>query len=325
MKSNLLFAVTVATLGASVAAAAATAPDSYPARPIRLIVPFSPSGSVDIIGRMVGAGLTTRLGQQVVIDNRTGASGNIGTDIAAHANSDGYTLLIHTIPFVANTFMYRKLPYSVTRDFDAVALISSSPSLLAVNPKVAARSPRDLLELARAKPGALNYATAGPGTNPHIAGELFNYLGKVNLVAVHFRGGGPGLIATIAGDVEVTFSNFSSTIPHVRSKRLRGLGVSSLQRVATMPELPTIAESALPGYEFVAWHAIVAPKGTPKQVIRRLNSVIKVVLAEPDVKKRFSDRGLTIIASTPEELSAHLARELKKWGPVIKERGMRRN
>lgn len=325
MKTSFIAATAIAISVLAGQNTATGAPETYPARPIRLIVPFSPSGSVDIIGRMVGSGLTARLAQQVVIDNRTGASGNIGTDIAAHANPDGYTLLIHTIPFVVNTFMYRKLPYSVTRDFDAVALISSSPSLLAVNPKVTARSPRDLLELARARPGALNYATAGPGTNPHIAGELFNYLGKVNIVAVHFRGGGPGLIATISGDVEVTFSNFSSTIPHVRSKRLRGLGVSSLQRVATMPELPTIAESALPGYEFVAWHAMMAPKGTPKPVIRRLNQEIRAVLAEPGVKQRFADRGLTIIASTPDELSAHLVQEMKKWGPVVKERGMRRN
>jgi len=325
MKSAVLFAasITLTALGADVAAAAAS--ESFPSRPIRLIVPFSPSGSVDIIARLVGNGLTARLGQQVVVDNRSGASGNIGTEIAARATADGYTLLMHTIPFVANMFMYRRLPYNVVRDFDPVVLVSSSPSLLAVNPRIAARSPRELLDLARARPGGLNYATAGPGTNPHIAGELFNYLGKVNIVAVHFRGGGPGLIATIAGDVDVTFSNFSSTIPHVRSGRLRGLGVSSLERISTMPELPTIAESALPGYEFVAWHAMVAPKGTPKAVIRRLNREIREVLAGPAVARRFADRGLRIIASTPEELSEHLARELKKWGPVIKERGMRRD
>lgn len=297
--------------------------EQYPARPVRLVVPFSPGGSVDTIARMLGAGLAESLGQQIIVDNRSGASGSIGTELVARAAPDGYTLLLHTIPFVANTFLYRSLSYDVLKDFEPVVLVASSPSLLAVHPSLPVRSVRDLLNLARTRPGALNYATAGPASNPHIAGELFNYLGKVNLLAVHFKGGGPGLIATISGEVGIGFSNFSSTIGHVKSGKLRGIGVSSLKRVSSMPELPTIAESGLPGYEFVAWFGMVAPKGTPAAAVGILNRRIREVLSKPEYVKRFGDRGLEIIASSQMEFSAHLQSELGKWGRVIRERGMR--
>jgi tripartite-type tricarboxylate transporter receptor subunit TctC len=297
--------------------------EQYPSRPLRLIVPFSPGGSVDTIARMLGAGLAESLGQQIIVDNRSGASGSIGTELAARSAPDGYTLLLHTIPFVANTYLYRSLPYDVLRDFEPVVLVSSSPSLLAVHPSLPVHSVRDLLKLARTRPGALNYATAGAASNPHIAGELFNYLGKVNLLAVHFKGGGPGLIATISGEVGIGFSNFSSTIGFVKGGKLRGIGVSSPKRVSSMPELPTIAESGLPGYEFVAWFGMVAPKGTPSAVIGLLNRKIKDVLSKPEYVKRFGDRGLEIIASSQEAFAAHLKSELSKWGRVMKERGMR--
>lgn len=297
--------------------------EQYPSRPLRLIVPFSPGGSVDTIARMLGAGLAESLGQQIIVDNRSGASGSIGTELAARSAPDGYTLLLHTIPFVANTYLYRSLPYDVLRDFEPVVLVSSSPSLLAVHPSLPVHSVRDLLKLARTRPGALNYATAGAASNPHIAGELFNYLGKVNLLAVHFKGGGPGLIATVSGEVGIGFSNFSSTIGFVKGGKLRGIGVSSPKRVSSMPELPTIAESGLPGYEFVAWFGMVAPKGTPSAVIGLLNRKIKDVLSKPEYVKRFGDRGLEIIASSQEAFAAHLKSELSKWGRVMKERGMR--
>ena len=202
-------------------------------------------------------------------------------------------------------------------------LVSSSPSLLAVHPSLPARSVKELLALARAKPGAMNYGTAGAATNPHIAGELFNYLGKVNIVAVHFKGGGPALVAAMSGEVGIAFSNFAETSEFVRSGRLRGLGVSSAKRVAAMPELPTIAESGLPGYEFTTWNGLWAPKNTPRAVVMLLNDRLKKTMAAPDQMKRFQDRGLEVIASTPEEFAAHLQAEYRKWGKVIRERGMK--
>src|SRR5512146_1214350 len=235
---------------------------NYPRKPVRIIVPFPPGGSVDYIARLIATPLSKSLGQQVIVENRSGASGNIGAELAAHAAPDGYTLMVHTIPFVANVFLYRRMPYDVLNDFVPISLLSSSPSLLAVHPSVPAHSVRELLQLAKSQPGALNYATAGPGTNPHIAGELFNYLGKVNIVAVHFKGGGPGLIANISGEVGISFSNISEASVYVKAKRLRALGVTSAKRSPAAPEIPTIAESGLPGYEFVTWHGLLAPKGT---------------------------------------------------------------
>jgi tripartite-type tricarboxylate transporter receptor subunit TctC len=288
-----------------------------------MVSPFPPGGSVDLVARLVAAKVTENLGQQMLVENRSGASGNIGTEIVARSAPDGYTLLINTIPFVANAFLYGKLPYDPLKDFAPVMLISSSQTLLAVHPSLPVRSVRELLALARAKPGQLNYASAGPATNPHIAGELFNLLGKVNIVVVHFKGGGPGLIATVSGEVPIAFTNFSETSALAKAGRLRALGVSGAKRVAAMPEVPTIAEAGLPGYEFSTWHGVLAPAATPKAVIAVLNDRLKKAMTAPDQVKRFEERGLDIIASTPEEFSAHLQSEYKKWGRVIRERGMK--
>jgi tripartite-type tricarboxylate transporter receptor subunit TctC len=295
---------------------------TYPERPVRIISPFPAGGSVDLVARLVAVKLTETLGQQVVVENRSGASGNIGTEVVARAAPDGYTLLVNTIPLVANGFLYSKLPYDALADFAPIMQISSSPSMLAVHPSLPARSVKDLLALARAKPGQLNYGSAGPATNPHIAGELFNYLGKVNIVTVHFKGGGPALIAAMSGEVGIVFTNFAETAEHARSGRLRALGVSGVKRVVTMPDVPTIAEG-LPGYEFTTWHGMLAPVKTPRAVVTLLSDRLKKAMAAPDQQKRFADRGLDIVASTPEEFAAHLAAEQKKWGRVIKERGMR--
>ena len=295
----------------------------YPSKPIRIISPFPPGGSVDTVARLVGIEITKPLGQQIVVDNRSGASGNIGTELAKNAPPDGYTLLLNTLPLVTNQFLYSKVPYDPLTDFAPISLISSSPSLLTVHPSLPARSVSELLALARSKPGGLNYASAGPATNPHIAGELFNLLGKVNIVVIHFKGGGPGLTATISGETEVTFSNISETTPLVLAKRLRALGVTSLKRAAVLRDVPTIAEAGLPGYEFVTWHALVAPRATPPAVVATLSDKVRTTLRSPETTQRFADRGLDVVASTSEELSAHLKSEVQKWGRVIRERGMR--
>ena len=304
-------------------ACAAAGAQEYPARPVRLVSPFPPGGSVDLVARLVAVKVGENLGQQVVVENRSGASGNIGTEIVARAAPDGYTLLINTTPFVTNAFLYSKLPYDPLTDFAPVMLVSWSQTLLAVHPSMPVRSVRELLALAKSRPGGLNYASAGPATNPHIAGELFNLLGKVDIVAVHFKGGGPGLIATVSGEVGIAFTNFSETSALVKAGRLRALGVSGTKRVPAMPEIPTIAEAGLPGYEFTAWHGIWAPKGTPRAIVGTLNERLRKTMSAPDQVKRFEERGLDIIASTPEEFAAHLQSEYKKWGRVIRERGMK--
>ena len=295
---------------------------SYPSKPIRIIAPFPPGGSVDAVARLLGAELAKPLGQQIVIDNRSGASGNIGMELAKNAPPDGYTLVLNTMPLVTNQFLYTKVPYDPIADFAPISLLSSSPNVMTVHPSLPVKSVRELLALAKARPGALNYASAGPATNPHIAGELFNYLGKVNLVVIHFKGGGPGLTATISGETQVTFSNISETTGLVKAKRLRPLGVTSLTRAAVMPDVPTIAET-LPGYEFVTWHALLAPRGTPPAIVATLSERVRATVRAPAMAQKLADRGLDVIGSTSDELAAHLKSEVAKWGRVIKERGMK--
>ena len=296
---------------------------TYPDRPVRIISPFPAGGSVDFVARLVAAKVPEFLGQQMVVENRSGASGNIGTEIVARSAPDGYTLLVNTTPLVSNAFLYKKLPYDPINDFAPVMLISSSQSILAVHPSLPVQSVKALLALARAKPGQLNYGSAGPATNPHISGELFNYLGKVNIVVVHYKGGGPALIAAMSGEVGIVFANFAETSGHVKAGKLRALGVTSAKRAATLPDVPTIAEAGLPGYEFTTWHGILAPKGTPRAIVALLNDRLKKSLAAPDQAKRFQDHGLDVIASTPEEFATFLAAEYNRWGRVIRERGMR--
>ncbi|HSQ02957.1 MAG TPA: tripartite tricarboxylate transporter substrate binding protein [Burkholderiales bacterium] len=296
---------------------------TYPAKQIRWIVPFPPGGSVDILARLVSVKLSQDLGQQVIVENRAGASGNIGTEIVARAAPDGYTIGSNTVPFVANTFLYSRVPYDVLSDFAPVSMMASTGSVLAVHPSVPVHSVRQLLDLARAKPGALNYGSAGVGSNPHIAGELFNYLGKVNLTVVHFKGGAPAVLAAISGETEVAITSVVETAAHVVAGRLRALGVTGTKRFAPLPNVPTIAEAGLPGYEFNAWHIMLAPRGTPGAVVARLNEEVKRILRAPGESRQYEERGLDVIADSPEECATYLRNEVNKWGKVIKERGMR--
>jgi tripartite-type tricarboxylate transporter receptor subunit TctC len=318
---EIISRLAVLAVAMAVPAAACAQTDNYPGKPIRLVTPFPPGGSVDIVGRLVGAKLSQVIGQQVIIDNRSGASGVIGTELVARAAPDGYTLLINTLPFVTNGFMLKRVPYDVVNDFAPVSLLSSSPSVLAVHPSVPAHSVRELIQIAKSRPGTLNYGGSGVGTNPHIAGELFNLLAKVNLVVVQFKGGGPSLVATLSGEITVAISGISEMIPLIEAKRLRALGVTSLKRSAALPDLPPIAET-VPGYEFITWHGILAPKGTPPAAVAMLNQKITQALRDPEFARQFQQKGFDIIASTPEQFAAHLKSELAKWGRVIKERNM---
>ena len=299
------------------------AAQSYPSKPIRLLVPFPPGGSVDLVARLSSSKLSESLGQPIVIDNRSGASGNIAAELVARAAPDGYTLMVHTIPLVVNVFLYSRVPYDVLNDFVPVSLLSASVSVLAVHPSLPVHSVRELLELAKSKRGALNYASAGVGTNSHIAGELFNYMGKVNIVAVQFKGGGPALIATMSGEIGVAVTNLAETSAYVKAGRLRALGISSIKRSAVLPDVPTIAEAGLPGYESITWHGMLAPKGTSRAIAALLSEKLRQTMRAPDQVKIFEQRGLDVIASSPEEFSAHLKQELEKWGRVIKQRGMK--
>ena len=316
--------------GLALAAAAAALPaaaQSYPSKAIRLVSPFPPGGSVDVVGRLLAAKLSESIGQQMVVDNRSGASGVIGTEVVMSSPPDGYTLLINTIPFVSNQFLMPRAPYDPLRDFVSISLVASSPSFVTVHPSLPVRSIQELIALAKSKPGQLYYSAAGVGTNPHIAGELFNLLADVNIVAVQFKGGGPADTAVIAGEVGVTFGNISQEIGYVKAGRMRALAVTSAKRNPAMPELPTVAEAApegpLRGYEFDTWFVVAAPKGTPRAIVDTLNSHIRKALTAPDQVKFYEERGLTVIASTPEEAAAHLEKEQKKWGRVIKERGIK--
>jgi tripartite-type tricarboxylate transporter receptor subunit TctC len=296
---------------------------SYPSRPVRLVVPFPPGGSVDVVARALTPKLSERMGQQVVIENRSGASGIIGTEVVAHSKADGYTLLINTIPLVTNSYLYKEVPYDPFADFLPVSWLCSSPGTLVINPSLPARSVRELLDLAKSRPGALNYSAAGAGTNPHLTGELFNYLGKVDIVAIQYKGGGPSLLAALSGEVGISYPNISEAIPHAKTGKLIVLGVGSAKRSAALPDVPTIAEAGLPGYEFVTWHGVLAPRGTPPEIVALLNSRIRDTLTASEQARFFEQMGFEVVASTPEEFAAQLRRESEKWGKVIKERHIR--
>lgn len=318
MKDHTLTFLLVALSCANAAAQS----DNYPAKPVRIIAPFPPGGSVDTVARLIATRLAESYGQQFVIDNRSGASGSIGMEIAANAPGDGYTLVVNTLPLVTNQFIYKKAPYDALRDFVAISLLTGTGSVLVVHPSIPAKTVGELLQLAKTRGGSLNYGTAGVGTNPHIAAELFNYLGKINITAVHFKGGGPAMIATLSGEISMGISTVPSLLGYVRAGRLRALGVTTEKRVPQMPEVPTIAQT-LPGYEFSTWQGILAPRNTPRAIVDSLNARIKKSLTTPDTAKRFSDAGFDVIASTPDEFAAYLKKETEKWGRVFRERGIK--
>ena len=317
--------MTICRFGVALAALAAlpALAQNYPTRTIRMISPFPPGGSVDVVGRLIAGKLSQNIGQQVIVDNRAGASGNIGMELAARAAPDGYTLVINTLPLVTNQFLMSRVPYDPVKDFAPISHVTSSPSLVTVHPSLPAKSVKELIALAKAQPGKLNYSAAGVGTNPHIAGELFNLLAGTDIMAVQFKGGGPADTATIAGEVPITFGNISQQIGYIKAGRLRALAVTSAKRSSLLPELPTVAEAGLPGYEFVTWHGILAPKGTPAEIVTYLNEQIRKVLTAPDQAQQWKERGLDVVASTPEQFAAHIEQEQKKWGRVIKERGIK--
>ena len=295
---------------------------TYPSKPVRLIIPFPPGGSNDVVGRAIGQQLGDRLGQGVVIDNRGGAGGIIGTEQAAKSAADGYTLLLISVAF-PTSIAFNRLPQDIMKSFDPVAMLGSGPALLVVPANAPANSVGDLLNLLRQKPGALNAAAAGIGSFQHMATELFRLQSKTNFVIVQYKGGGPALTDTIAGQVQFNLGSLVQMMPHVRSGKLKALGVSGAKRNAAMPEVPTIAEAGVPGFEVSNWWGILAPVGTPQPVLERLYKEINVILDSPETRKRFELEGAEVIRMKPAEMTAFVAQETEKWTRVVKEAGIK--
>ncbi|MBX9812524.1 MAG: tripartite tricarboxylate transporter substrate binding protein [Burkholderiales bacterium] len=311
----------VKTLGlllASFTAVAAAA--TYPDKPVRLIVPFPPGGSNDIVGRLIGAQLTERLGQQVVIDNRGGAGGMIGTEIAANSQPDGYTLLIISVAYAYNPSIFKsKLKFDPAKSFTPVALLGTGPNALTVNPRLPVNSVKDLIALAKTKPGALNYASAGIGSFQHLGAEMFKLMTGINIVHVPFKGGGPAMADVIAGNTQITIGSLIQMMPHIRTGRLKALGVGGAKRNPSLPDVPTIAESGVPGYEANNWWGIVAPAGTPAAIVKRLHAETAAILALPDVQKKFESQGADAVSMTSAEFGKFIRAETAKWAKVVKE------
>ena len=313
----------VALAAAAFTPAIAGAAEGYPAKPVRVIAAFSPGGYVDFTARLVSGPLGAALGQQFIVENRAGAGGIVGTEAAARAAPDGHTLVVGSVgTHAVNQSLYPRLPYNVLRDFQPVARLSDAPSILAVHPSLPARNVKELVAIARSKPGAINYASAGAGTSTHLAAVLFAHMARVKLVHVPYKGGGPALVAVVAGEVPVTFGTAASVSPHTRSGRLRGLAVTSGQRSAVLPQLPTIAEAALPGYEMLNWLGLFAPAATPRAIVDRLAAEAMRIVRTPEVVSRFHAQASEPSPLATDEFTAFVRKEVDKWAKVVAATGM---
>jgi tripartite-type tricarboxylate transporter receptor subunit TctC len=301
----------------------APAKDVYPSKPIRFVVPFVAGGPTDIQGRILSANLSQRMGQQVVVDNRGGAGGNIGMDITAKAPPDGYTIVIATVgTWAVNPHLYT-LPFDVIRDFAPITQVSTSPGALIVHPSVAAKSVKELIALAKEKPGQLNYGSSGVGGFGHISGEMFDLMAGTKMTHIPYKSSAPSLTDLIGGQIQVLFNNTISTVPHLKANRVRGLATTGAKRTPALPDLPTVAESGLPGYENSSWSAVAAPAGTPRPIIMRLHKEIIAILKQPDVAQKHAEVGADIIGGTPEEFHAYLKTEVAKFGKLVKAAGIK--
>jgi tripartite-type tricarboxylate transporter receptor subunit TctC len=294
---------------------------NYPAKPIRLVVPFPPGGSNDIVGRMIAAQLGERLGQSVIVDNRGGAGGTIGTDMVAKAPPDGYTLLLISVAHAFNPAMYKSLPYDPEKSFAPIGLVAAGPVALMVHPSVPATSVKELIALAKAKPGELNYATAGIGSFQHLASELFKLQTGVNIVHIPYKGGGPAMMDTIAGQAQINMASLIQVIPFAKSGKLRLLATSGAKRSSLFPDVPTVAET-VPGYDATNWWGLVAPAGTPAAVVSRLHSELEGVLKSAETKKRLESEGADIVRMDPAEFGRFMSAEMVKWTKVVREAGI---
>jgi tripartite-type tricarboxylate transporter receptor subunit TctC len=295
----------------------------YPTRAVRVIVPFPPGAGVDIVTRIVAPRLGESMGQQIVADNRGGAGGILGAELAAKAPADGYTLLMATAGILTVVPLISKVTYNIARDFAPISMVASVPSLLVVHPSMPTRTLKDLVALARAKPGAINYASTGGGTLPHLTAELLRIQAKIEIVHIPYKGSAPAMTDLLGGQVEMFFGNMLSVIPQVRAGKLRALAVTSPERSPAAPEVPTVAESGYPGFEANTWFGLLAPVGTPKEIQTRLHTEIVKVLRVPDVQQNLAGQGGVAIGNTPEQFAAYIQSETHKWARVLKASGLR--
>jgi tripartite-type tricarboxylate transporter receptor subunit TctC len=314
-------ALLCAVLAAVTASAAA---QQYPVRPVRFVLGFAPGGASDTMARAIGTQLSAGLGQPVVIDNRAGAGGNIAAEIVARSAPDGYTMLLGNNGILAvNVSLYSKLAFDPVKDFAPVVLVASQPNVLVVHPGVAVNSVKALVALAKAKPGQLNYASPGPGTTGHLAGELFKRMAGLEYTIIPFKGGGPAALAMLSGETQFTFATALSVQGHIKSGKLRALAVTTAARSVSFPELPTVAEAGVPGFDAITWHGVVVPARTPQAVIARLNREFNKLLQAPDMRAKLLALGSEVIGGEPKQLTDYMRTEIPRWAKVIRESGAR--
>ena len=313
----------VLALAAALCPAAALA-QAYPSKPIRLIVPFPAGGGVDYIGRVVGKGLSERLGQQVLVDNRPGANAIVGLEALKAAPPDGYTIAAASAgPLAVNPFMYKKLPHDTVRDFTYIANMVEFPLLLVTHPSLPVKNVKELIALAKARPNQISYSSPGVGNTGHLAAALFDSMAKIKTVHVPYKGTAPAVIAALSGETQLTWSSIPTILPHVKAGRAKALGVGNAKRLVALPDFPTIAEAGLPGYECAAWGGMIGPANMPREIVARLNKEIVAILGQKDVIDRMLADGTVPTPSSPEQFLAHQKSELKKWGEVVKLAGIK--
>ena len=296
--------------------------ETYPDKPIKIVVPYPAAGTPDILAREIASKLTIALGQQVIVDNRPGAGGNIGSEIVAKAAPDGYTIIMGTVATHSiNQALYKKLPFDPIKDFAPIILVATTPNVLVVNPNLPVKTVKDLIGLAKSKPGEITFASGGNGTSHHIGGSLFQKLTGVQMTHVPYKGSGAALPDLIGGQVDIMFDNLTSSMPHIKSGKLRAIATTGLTRSATMPDLPTVAEAGVSGFEIVAWFGLLAPANTPRAIIDRLNLEIGKVLNLPEMKARFIAQGAEPAPGTPEQFGIFVKQKLAQWAPIVKASG----
>jgi tripartite-type tricarboxylate transporter receptor subunit TctC len=313
----------IVTLGfVLLGSAAVVTAQSYPTRPVRILVPWPAGGSIDAAGRIAAQRLLSALGGSFVVDNRAGAAGTIGADLVAKSPADGYTLMVHSATHVANATTYKTLPYKTLEDFTPIAFLSAQPAVLITHPSLPVKSVREFIGLAKKQPGQINYASSGNGSSPHLAMALFTTSANINLVHVPFRGGPPAFTSLLAGETQASIATLPNALPHINGGRIRALGVTTAKRVSSAPNLPTIAESGLPGYEMNPWIALFAPAGLRRELVDRINSEISKALVQPEVAKLMVGQGLEPWVGTPEQLAARMRVDLDKFAKLIKAIGV---
>jgi len=310
-------------LFAIVAASSAAAQESYPARPLRFILPFPPGGGTDILGRLIAERLSAGLGQPVVAENRGGAGGNVGAEAAARAAPDGYTLLLAAPSLAISPSLYSKLNYDPVRDLAPVSLVATVPNVMITHPSVPAQTLREFIAVARAKPGAMNFGSGGAGTSNHLAGELFNLVTGTKLVHVPYKGVNLAMQDVISGRIHLAVIGVPAAAPHIKSGKLRALALIAPQRAAALPEVPTVSEAGLADFEVTTWYGVLAPAGTPRAAIARINAELVRIMHAPDMKERLAGMATEPRTSTPEEFAAYLRQEIAKWGDVIRKAGLK--